>query len=167
MFRIFAVTGVVLTHSLVGVTTSFGAPKEQSPVDANIINTVDVRVVADYFVYSSNVAVSASDSSETVMFTVPAGKELVIEWINFFNAALNSPPGQTVSLSVTYNDALGSPSADLIQSTALGGSLGGSAPVLLPVPPDSDVSVIVGRNMTGVSETYRVTVTGRLVDVAQ
>ena len=167
MFRIFAVTGVVLTLSLVGVTTSFGAPKEQSPVDANIINTVDVRVVSNYFVFSGDLVLSGADSDETVTFAVPTDKELIIEWISLSNATSDSPPGQTVGMTVSYPDGPGFPSANLFTSTAYGGSLGGNSAILLPVPPDTDVSVSVRRITTGKLETYRVTVTGRLIDVAQ
>ena len=111
MFKTFSVLGVVLVFSLVGAAKSFGAPKQPSPTDTNVVNTVDVQVVADYFVFADTVVMSADDSTETVMFTVPAGKELIIEWINFFNETLSAPPGQTVSLSVAYLDSLEFPGA--------------------------------------------------------
>ena len=167
MFRIFAVLGVVLTLSLVGAAKSFGAPKEQSPVEAIIINTVDVRVVSNYFVFSDDLVLSDAKSDETVTFAVPTDKELIIEWISLSNATSDSPPGQTVGMTVSYPDGSGFPSANLYASTAHGGGLGGNSAILLPVPPDMDVSVSVRRITTDISETYRVTVTGRLVDLAQ
>ncbi len=92
---------------------------------------------------------------------------MIIEWIDFFNATLNAPAGNTVSLSVGYFDSSEFPSADVVHSSANGVILGGSAPVLLPVPPETEVLVTVARDLTSISETYRVTVTGRLEDVAQ
>ncbi len=70
-------------------------------------------------------------------------------------------------MSVGYFDSSEFPSADVVHSSANGKILGGSAPVLLPVPPETEVSVTVARDLTGISATYRVTVTGRLEDVAQ
>ena len=103
---------------------------------------------------------SGADSDETVTFAVPTDKELIIEWISLSNATSDSPPGQTVGMTVSYPDGAGFPSANLFTSTAYGGSLGGNSAILLPVPPDTDVSVSVRRITTGISETYRVTVTG-------
>ena len=40
-----------------------------------------------------------------------------------------------------------------------------SVPVLLPVPPNTEVTVSIARGDTSELETYFFTVTGRLVDV--
>ena len=103
--------------------------------------------------------------SSASIFTVPADKTLVIEYINAFNANSASTNGQETRLTIAYPLSQGFPIASTVFRTTVGSVPdAGGAKVYLPVGPGITVQAsIVRKDASSVINTYRITVAGRLL----
>ena len=138
-------------------------------------NPVPVTVIMQngeqLFVYEQTVTfLSGENRASRDLFTVPAGRTLLIEHIDGFNAGGSvGQDGQETSLHVSYfspGSSLGSfPGASVMFESKGDVQEMGSAKVFLPVPADSVVRASLEiRDAAPFTISYRITVAGRLVD---
>jgi len=115
-------------------------------------NPVPVTTSDGLFVFERTVAFSqGEDFTSRVLFQVPTGKTLLIEYISAFNSAGSSsvgPNGQETSFSINYaasgTDLGDFPSANMMfESKSEGLSDMGGAKVFLPVPADMEVKASI------------------------
>lgn len=139
-----------------------------NPVSVNVENEAfNVQISDEYFVKGDTIALFPGDRFESKeLFTVPADKTLIIEYISAFNATVGAPNGQESKLRVSYFDPSDGgefPGASLVFRTTTSVNDSGGARIFLPVPSDTKVSAAMERADDTVQSTYRVTIAGRLV----
>ncbi len=137
-------------------------PEQPIPVSVQNTNTEELFVHADTY---SLIPGETADQSK-MLFNVPSGKTLIIEYIDFSNSTVAAPNGQEAKLRIFYSAVAtggGFPGLTLFARSEGGNTEGGGQKVFLPVPSDTEVRGSVRRVDSSVQTTWRITIAGRLI----